>query len=300
MRSSTIYSSLISCFAAVASAQTTPVWETLPPTPQLPGNPAGTLTEINGVKIWHAEFGTAAAGQVPVLMLHGGFGNSDYYGKRPHLSSLSTPSPQNRADSVGGRAGDVVKSLMAKHHVIVMDTRGHGRSTMDSTPFTYEQYASDASALLETLGIAKAAWVGWSDMAIGTFAALLDSHDSTLVDHAFAFGGGHNPQSTNATFSSSATYAAFIGRATKEYAALQPTGDLKAFAAAADFARIKLGAKVTIADGQYEEAVALAEPALLNSWIAGSQRVTLTNVSHFAPLQDPDQFAAKVEDFLSA
>ncbi|KAK7958541.1 Alpha/Beta hydrolase protein [Apiospora saccharicola] len=285
---STIYSSAVSCLAAVAAAQTAPIWETLPPTPQLPGSPAGTLSDINGVKIWHAEFGTAVAGQVPVLMLHGGFGNSDYY-------------------------GDVVKTLMAKHRVIVMDTRGHGRSTMDSTPFTYELYASDASALLETLGVPKAAWVGWSDMAIGTFAALLDSHNRTLVDRAFAFGGGHNPQSTNATFTSSATYAAFITRATKEYAALQPKGDLKAFAAAvetlestqpnwteADFAKIKLGAKVTIADGQYEEAVALAEPALLNNWIAGSQRVTLTNVSHFAPLQDPDQFAAKVEEFLAA
>ncbi|KAK7927380.1 hypothetical protein PG985_004378 [Apiospora marii] len=285
---STIYSSAISCLAAVAAAQTAPIWETLPPTPQLPGSPAGTLSDINGVKIWHAEFGTAVDGQVPVLMLHGGFGNSDYY-------------------------GDVVKTLMAKHHVIVMDTRGHGRSTMDSTPFTYELYASDAAALLETLNIPKAAWVGWSDMAIGTFAALMDSNNSTLVDRAFAFGGGHNPQSTNSTFSSSATYAAFIGRATKEYAALQPQGDLKAFAAAvetleggqpnwteADFAKIKLGAKVTIADGQYEEAVVLAEPALLNSWIAGSQRVTLTNVSHFAPVQDPDQFAAKVEEFLAA
>ncbi|KAK8051761.1 hypothetical protein PG993_003146 [Apiospora rasikravindrae] len=283
MRSSTIYSSVISCLAAVTAAQTAPVWETLPPTPQLPGNPAGTVTEINGVKIWHTEFGTPVDGQVPVLMLHGGFGNSDYY-------------------------GDVVKALMANHHVIVMDTRGHGRSTMDSTPFTYELYAADAAALLETLGHAKAAWVGWSDMAIGMFAALLDSDNSTLVDRAFAFGGGHNPQSTNATFSSSATYAAFIGRATED-----PRGDLKAFAAAvetlestqpnwteADFARIKLGDKVTIADGQYEEAVALAEPALLHSWIAGSQRVTLTNVSHFAPLQDPDQFAAKVEEFLSA
>ncbi|KAK6828240.1 hypothetical protein PG987_011581 [Apiospora arundinis] len=282
------YSSAVSCLAAVAAAQTTPVWETLPPTPQLPGNPAGTHTEINGVKIWHAEFGTAVAGEVPVLMLHGGFGNSDYY-------------------------GDVIKTLMTKHRVIAMDTRGHGRSTMDSTPFTYELYAADAAALLETLGVAKAAWVGWSDMAIGTFAALMDRGNSTLVDRAFAFGGGHNPQSTNATFASSKTYAAFIGRATKEYAALQPKGDLKAFAAAvqtlegtqpnwteADFAKIKLGDKVTIADGQYEEAVVLAEPALLNGWIAGSKRVTMTNVSHFAPVQDPKQFAAKVEEFLSA
>ena len=49
---------------------------------------------------------------------------------------------------------------MQKYHVIVMDTRGHGRSTMDKTPFTYELLASDAAGLLATLGYDRAAWVG--------------------------------------------------------------------------------------------------------------------------------------------
>ncbi|KAH6659352.1 Alpha/Beta hydrolase protein [Truncatella angustata] len=202
---------------------------------------------------------------------------------------------------------------MKNHHIIAMDTRGHGRSTMDSVPFSYELYASDAAGLLESLGIAKAAWVGWSDMAMGTYAALMDAHNSSLIDRAFAFGGGHEVASTNASFTSTAIYGEFVTRAQQEYQKLQPNGNLTAFAnavatlegtqpnwAQSDFSKIKLGSKVTVSDGQYEEAIVLSEPALLHSWIKGSRLATMTNVSHFAPVQDPVQFAVKVESFLKA
>ncbi|ETS77418.1 hypothetical protein PFICI_11292 [Pestalotiopsis fici W106-1] len=279
--------SATSSMLALVAGQATPIWETLPPTPSLPGNAAGSHTQINGVEIWHAEFGTPSAEKLPVLMLHGGFGNSDYF-------------------------GDVIEILMKNHYVIAMDTRGHGRSTMDSVPSTYELYASDASGLLESLGISKAAWVGWSDMAMGTYAALMDAQNSTLIDRAFAFGGGHEVASTNASFTSTAIYTEFVTRAQEEYQTLQPNGNLTAFANAvstlegtqpnwteSDFAKIRLGSKVTVSDAQYEEAIVLSEPALLNSWIEGSVLVTMTNVSHFAPVQDPVQFAAKVEAFLT-
>jgi pimeloyl-ACP methyl ester carboxylesterase len=200
---------------------------------------------------------------------------------------------------------------MKDHCVIAMDTRGHGRSTMDAAPFTYELYASDVAALLRTKNIPKAAWVGWSDMGIGTLAALMNSADSPLVDRAFVYGATHNPESTNATFSSTAIYREFTTRAVAEYTRLQPTGNLTAFANAVatlegtlpqwtktNFDKISLGSKLTVADGQFEEAVVLKEPALLHSWIKGSRLVTMTNVSHFAPVQDPKQFAAKLQQFL--
>ena len=60
------------------------------------------------------------------------------------------------------------------------------------------------------------------------------------------------------------------------------------------------GSKITIAGAEYDEAVNLNTPAKLNSAIHGSKLITLTNVSHFAPLQDPDQFTRAVEDFLAA
>lgn len=209
--------------------------------------------------------------------------------------------------------GDVIRILMEDHYVIAMDTRGHGRSTMNAVPFSYELYASDAAGLLESMGVAKAAWVGWSDMAMGTYAALMDPLNSTLVDRALAFGGGHEVASTNASFTSTAIYSEFVTRAQQEYQTLQPNGNLAAFANAvatlegtqpnwvqSHFSKIKLGSRVTVSDGQYEEAIVLSEPALLHDWIKGSQLVTMTNVSHFAPVQDPIQFAAKVDDFLRA
>jgi pimeloyl-ACP methyl ester carboxylesterase len=202
---------------------------------------------------------------------------------------------------------------MKDHYVIAMDTRGHGRSTMDSTPFSYELYASDAAGLLESLGIQKAAWVGWSDMGAGAYAALMDSANSSFIERAFVYGGFHSVDSTNGSFTSTAIYNTFIDRAITEYNTLQPNGNLTAFAAAVselestqpnwtetDFAEIKLGSKVTVAGGHFEEAIVLSEPALLQSWIAESQLVTMANVSHFAPVQDPEQFAAKIVAFLES
>jgi hypothetical protein len=208
--------------------------------------------------------------------------------------------------------GSVIDVLMKDHCVIAMDTRGHGRSTMDATPFTYELYASDAAGLLQEKHISKAAWVGWSDMGIGTLAALMSSANSSLIDRAFVYGASHNPEATNATFSSTAIYQEFITGAIAEYTKLQPTGNITALAEAVtvlestlpqwtetSFDSITLGDKVTVAHGQYEEAVVLTEPALLHGWIKKSKLVAMTNVSHFAPVQDPAQFAAKVQQFLA-
>lgn len=66
----------------------------------------------------------------------------------------------------------------------------------------------------------------------------------------------------------------------------------------ADLAKID-GSKVTIAGAEFDEAVNLAVPAHLNSVITGSELVMLSDVSHFAPVQDPKGFAAAVESFVS-
>ncbi|KAI8444513.1 hypothetical protein BY996DRAFT_6444893, partial [Phakopsora pachyrhizi] len=55
-------------------------WLNLPNTPSLPGKPAGKTVDVNGAKLWYAEFGNVQSKEVPLILLHGGFGNSDYYG----------------------------------------------------------------------------------------------------------------------------------------------------------------------------------------------------------------------------
>ncbi|CUA75496.1 hypothetical protein RSOLAG22IIIB_05927 [Rhizoctonia solani] len=269
------------------AARDTPLWLTLPPTPQLPGNPAGTKTIVNGIQIWHAEFGTKSSSKLPVLMLHGGFGSSNYW-------------------------GSVVELVMKNHYVIVMDARGQGRSTMDSTPYSFDLYARDAAGILKSLGISKAAWVGWSEGADTVLAALLNSELSPLVARAFTTGAWHNVEANNATYTSTAIYNEFISRASAEYRAFQPNGNLTALANAltvlestqptwtqSDMAKITLGSKLTLSWGQHEEAINLSEQTLLPSWIKNSKSVIMPGVSHFAPLQDPAQFAAALETFLA-
>ncbi len=86
-------------FAFTAAARAEPQWLTLPPTPSLPTAVKSGLAPVNGIKIWYATFGRGA----PVILLHGGLANSNYW-------------------------GILVRALAPHYRVIVMDSRGHGRS----------------------------------------------------------------------------------------------------------------------------------------------------------------------------
>jgi alpha/beta hydrolase fold len=77
----------------------------------------------------------------PVILLHDGPANANYW-------------------------GELVPALAPRYRVIVMDSRGHGRSSRDAQPYGYDLMASDVLALIDFLNIDKAALVGWSDGAI--------------------------------------------------------------------------------------------------------------------------------------
>src|ERR1700688_1794965 len=113
-------------------AQAASQWTTLPPTPVLPRAEQSGFAPVNGIRIWYAEFGQGT----PVILLHGGLANANYWGNQ-------------------------VPAIARHYKVIVMDSRGHGRSTRNSTPFGYDLMASDVRGLLEYLHIGKAAIVGW-------------------------------------------------------------------------------------------------------------------------------------------
>src|SRR5689334_9842523 len=104
----------------------------------LPPTTEHGYTDHDGAGIWHASFGAGS----PVILLHGGLGHS-------------------------GNWGHQVPDLVATgHRVIVIDSRGHGRSTRDARPFSYALMASDVLAVMDRLGVGRAALVGWSDGAI--------------------------------------------------------------------------------------------------------------------------------------
>src|SRR5437660_5567867 len=75
--------------------------------------------EHDGARIWYASYGTGT----PVILLHGGLGHS-------------------------GNWGYQVPALVSRdYRCVVMDSRGHGRSTRDERPYTYELMASDVVAV---------------------------------------------------------------------------------------------------------------------------------------------------------
>lgn len=288
---STTFLSLLAAAATVNSMpavrQTSAAWETLPATPELPTPVNTTLSSINGVQLWLQKYNEAAGG-TPVLFDHGGLGYSAYF-------------------------ADVIKQMVAAgSYVVAVDRRGHGRSTFNSADeFTYDMFANDIFAQLNEQGITKYNVVGWSDGAATTLSMLMNTTIAPGIQKAFVFAGFQLASDTNATFTDTAIYKEFLSRSATEYATLQPNANFTEFATKVgtmeatlpQFTTAQLGAidgsKVAIVGADHDEAVNLDVPEKLHAAISGSTLTMLTDVSHFAPVQDPDQFTKAVQAFFA-
>ena len=268
--------SLLILFACPARAE--PQWLNLPPTPGLPSAAQSGYAEINGVKIWYAVFGH---GQ-PVLLLHGGLANSNYW-------------------------GNLVPALSNDYQVVVMDSRGHGRSSRSSEPLGYDLMASDVLALMDFLKLDKAAIIGWSDGAIiGLDIAI---HHPERLTKLFAFAANSDPDEV-ADVSQSQVFNAYMARAKAEYQNLSPTpAEYDSFMAQVTkmwetqphFSAENLhGIRTTtwIVDGDHDEAIKRSNTLFMADQIPGSGLLIQPKVSHFSFLQDATQFNADVLHFL--
>ena len=96
--------------AAAFCAHAAEPWKRLPPTPKLPPHTVGKHVTVNGARLWYAEWGAGNPG-TPVLLLHGGYANSNYF-------------------------GFLIPALTKNgYHVFAVDSRGHGRSGRTDAPF---------------------------------------------------------------------------------------------------------------------------------------------------------------------
>lgn len=263
---------------ALTAARAEPQWLTLPPTPSLPQAAQSGYAPVNGIKIWYAAFGRGA----PVILLHGGLANSNYWGK-------------------------LVPALAQRYRVIVMDSRGHGRSSRDEKPYGYDLMASDVVALMDYLKIDKAALIGWSDGAIiGLDIAM---HHPERLTKLFAFAANSDPSAVK-DVEHDPVFSAFIARARSEYEKLSPTPkeydaflkqitkmwDSEPHWTAADLAAIKV--PTWIVDADHDEAIKRDNTLFMADSIPGSGLLIQPEVSHFSFLQDPQQFNAAVLHFL--
>ena len=227
--------------ADAAPANEVKPWQRLPPTPALPPGTVGRHTEIQGARIWYAEWGAGSA-DTPVLLLHGGFGNANYF-------------------------GDLIPVLVAHHYrVIAMDSRGHGRSTRSDAPLSYRLMAQDVIGLLDHLKVPKVYLVGWSDGGIQRDSISAIDHPDRLAG-LFAFGANADVSGLKDGAEKTPVFGAYLERTAQEYRALSPTPkDWDGFSAAVNkmwetlpaFTRPELASikvPTTIADGQFDEAI---------------------------------------------
>jgi pimeloyl-ACP methyl ester carboxylesterase len=257
------------------------IWRRLPAPQAMPKPVRSGFAPVNGIQVYYAVYGKGP----PLILLHGGLANANYWGNQ-------------------------VPVFARTHQVVVMDSRGHGRSTRDAQPYGYDLMASDVLGLMDFLGVKRAALVGWSDGGIiGLDIAL--NHPERLT-RLFAFGANYDPSGVREDLDKSATFNRFIAGAGKAYKRLSKTPDdydgfVKAIGAmwesqpnwSADQLR-SITVPTAIADGEHDEAIKRAHTEEMARLIPGAKLIILPGVSHFAMLQKPRLFNAAVLGFLNA
>ncbi|HVG47022.1 MAG TPA: alpha/beta hydrolase, partial [Rubellimicrobium sp.] len=211
------------------------------------------MAEVNGISMYYATFG---AGD-PVLLIHGGMVNSDHWSAQ-------------------------VTDLMKDHLVIVADSRGHGRSSHDERPVSYDLMAEDYIALLDFLKIPKVDIVGSSDG--GIIGLDIAMHHPERLDDLFAQGANVTP---DGVISSGPPPEDFILWTTADYARKSPTpdgfedliGEMSALYERepnwSDEALATITAPVTLALGDHDADVSRAHTDHMAAVIPGAKEVIL-------------------------
>jgi pimeloyl-ACP methyl ester carboxylesterase len=246
--------------------------------PPLPAPDDEGHVAYEGARIRYAAYGSGP----PVILLHGGLGHS------------------------GNWAYQVPALVESGYRVVLVDSRGLGRSTRDARPFSYELMASDVLAVMDALHLPKAVLAGWSDGAV--IALILAMQAPVRVAGVFFFACAMDPSGLKDVEPSPLLSRCF-GRHAKDYGRLSSTPDgFKEFAAAVDLMMrtqpdhaahdlAAVGVPVAIVQSERDEFIRHEHAAYLARTIPNAELVVLPGVSHFAPLQRPAQFNAALLAF---
>ncbi len=258
-------------------------WRTLSAPAPLPAADMEGNVEVNGANLHFKIFG--AENSSIVLLLHGGMGAAEDFGSQ-------------------------IDALAAEHRLVTIDSRGHGRSTDDGGPLSYEQLAADVIGVMDSLDIERAAIVGWSDGGnIGLQLAITHPERLTKV---FALGANYNTSAARPSVQTDALIGAFVGHAGALYNEISPTPDqFEAFAgrlfalwgSQPNFEEDQLRAITVpfmVAAGVYEEAIDEAHTKRMAELIPGAELFLIGNSSHFAHWQQPEVVNEAILAFLAA
>ena len=100
---------------------------------------AGEYIEIDGANIYYEEIENA--GKPTMLFLHGGFGNIEDF-------------------------NFMLQMFANDYHIVGIDSRGHGKSTLGTSKLTYKRLQLDAEAVVNHLQLKDIHIIGFSDGGI--------------------------------------------------------------------------------------------------------------------------------------
>jgi pimeloyl-ACP methyl ester carboxylesterase len=248
--------------------------------PLPPTNEQGHV-EHDSARIWYASYGFGS----PVIMLHGGLGHSGNWGYQ------------------------VPAVIASGYRAVLIDSRGHGRSTRDARPFTYELMASDVLEVMDVLDLERAAVVGWSDGACT--ALILAAKVPARITGVFFFACNMDPSGLKEIAQPNPLLDRCFRRHTKDYADLSATPEQ--FTALTESVGLmqktqpnysaqqlaSIAVPVTVVLGEHDEFIKFEHAEYLARTIPRAELLVLPEVSHFAPLQRPEHFNRAMLAFLA-
>jgi pimeloyl-ACP methyl ester carboxylesterase len=273
---------ILSLVAMTAIADARPRWQQLPMPPKMPKATSHGDVEVGGARIYYATYGQGD----PVILLHGGLGNSDHWANQ-------------------------VPALSEKFQVIVIDSRGQGRSSRAKGPISYDVMASDVVAVMDKLEIKRASMVGWSDG--GEIALKLGIGYPDRVDKLFVFGSNYDSSGSKPRNGTPPqTFNAYAQKCKIDYLRMSKTP--RAYDSLVDYLlpiwRNPMGftkdqlrsiqAPTMVADGDHDEVIVLDQVEEMSKLIPNGQFKVFTDASHFALWQVPSEFNQTLIEFLSA
>lgn len=247
--------------------------------PAMPEPAERGSVEVTGARIYYAIYGKGD----PVILLHGGLGNADHWANQ-------------------------VPALADKLQVIVIDSRGQGRSTRTSARISYEAMADDVIAVMDHLKLDKASLVGWSDG--GEIALKLAIKYADRVDKLFVFGSNYDSAGSKPRGQPAATFMAYAAKCRADYLKLSKTPRqyddlvdwlLPVWRSPMGFTKDQLRAikaPTLVADGDHDEVIVLDQIEEMSRLIPNAKLAVFPDTSHFALWQDPEAFNKALVEFL--
>jgi pimeloyl-ACP methyl ester carboxylesterase len=209
-----------------------------------------------------------------------------------------------------GNWGYQVPALVEQgYQTVVIDSRGHGRSTRDARPLRYDHMAADVLAVMDSLRLERAALVGWSDGAV--VALTLGMQAPERVAGVFFFACNVDASGVKEITEAIPLLDRCLSRHAQDYAQLSTTPDefdvffqavnlmqrTQPDYSAQDLQQVRV--PVTIVHSEHDEFITREHADYLAQTISHADFVYLPGVSHFAPLQRSEQFNAAILDFLN-